>query len=55
MTKQGQDKTAAADSSTPIALPTRMVLSAFAGMGAATVCHPLGMFSSLPLLTYYIL
>ncbi|CAJ1960688.1 unnamed protein product [Cylindrotheca closterium] len=28
-------------SSAPIALPTRMVLSAFAGMGAATICHPL--------------
>jgi len=26
---------------TPIALPTRMVLSAIAGMGAATICHPL--------------
>jgi hypothetical protein len=32
--------------STPIALPTRMVLSACAGMGAATFCHPLGMFST---------
>lgn len=31
----------ATDASTPIALPTRMVLSAFAGMGAATFCHPL--------------
>lgn len=29
-------------SSAPIALPTRMVLSALAGMGAATMCHPLG-------------
>ncbi|KAL3940554.1 MAG: hypothetical protein SGBAC_004933 [Bacillariaceae sp.] len=28
-------------SSAPIALPTRMVLSALAGMGAATFCHPL--------------
>jgi len=28
-------------SSAPIALPTRMVLSAMAGMGAATICHPL--------------
>lgn len=28
-------------SSAPIALPTRMVLSAMAGMGAATFCHPL--------------
>jgi len=28
-------------SSSPISLPTRMVLSAFAGMGAATICHPL--------------
>ena len=26
----------------PIALPTRMVLSAFSGMGAAIFCHPLG-------------
>jgi hypothetical protein len=24
-----------------VALPQRMVLSAFAGMGAATCCHPL--------------
>lgn len=29
-------------SSAPIALPTRMVLSAISGMGAATICHPLG-------------
>lgn len=28
-------------SSSPVSLPTRMVLSAFAGMGAAVVCHPL--------------
>ena len=27
--------------STPMPLPTRMVLAAVAGMGAATVCHPL--------------
>ena len=31
-----------ATSTAPIALPTRMVLSACAGMGAAIFCHPLG-------------
>ena len=37
-----QVTTSNATSTTPIALPTRMVLSACAGMGAAIFCHPLG-------------
>ena len=36
-----QKTSSSASAGTAIPLPTRMVLSAFAGMGAATVCHPL--------------
>ena len=38
---QSKKTKASTTSSTVIPLPTRMVLAAFSGMGAATVCHPL--------------
>jgi len=40
-TSTGATTTAATPSTAVVPLPTRMVLSAFSGMGAASFCHPL--------------